>query len=499
MSQPLICMTLTGKTIEENLRLVKKYEKNVDILELRLDHLNEDEQLHARRFPSLVYHPCILTIRRDVDGGLFNGGEFARTTLFARALSFANQDKARNFAYVDFEEDFHIPSIQDAALAFGVKIIRSVHNMEGPIHNLKERCDSMRKTGYEIPKIAFKVNRLSDVTNLFYEGSQKVDYDHIFCAMGPEGFPSRILPAFSDSFLSYTSPEETIANTAAIGHIDPITINTLYNFRKITKQTSLYGITGWPLAKPFSPEIHNAGYRNIGLDAVYFPVCSPLVSESLAFAENLGMKGLSVTVPHKESVLFYVNEQSPEVMQIGTCNTVVRKGDKWIGYNTDAPGFKRALEEFLGGTNIKRKKVAVIGAGGAAKAIVYVLKQMGAKVCIFNRTLSHAKQLADKYDFKYCELSASCVNTLSEYSNLIIQTTNIGSSTEKTQEIIDPISFYNFTGNELLFDIVYKPATTPVMRRASLAGCRVCNGYKMMEYQAYEQFKLFTGHDYEQK
>ena len=499
MSQPLICMTLTGKTIEENLKLVKKYEKFVDIVELRVDHLVEDEQLYARKFPSLIYHPCILTIRRDVDGGLFNGGEFARTTLFARALSFAKQDNTRNFAYVDFEEDFHIPSIEDAAQAFGVKIIRSVHNMKGPIHNLKERCDSMRKTGYEIPKIAFKVNRLSDVTNLFYEGSQLIDYDHIFCAMGPEGFPSRILPAFSDSFLSYTSPEETVKNTATIGHIDPFTINNLYNFRNITKQTSLFGITGWPLAKTSSPEIHNAGYRNIGLDAVYIPVRSPLVSESLNFAEKLGMKGLSVTVPHKESVLFYVNEQSPEVMQIGACNTVVRKNDKWYGYNTDAFGFKRALEEFLGGVRIKHKKVAVIGAGGAAKAIVYVLKQMGAKVCIFNRTLSHAKQLAEKYDFKYCELGASCVEQLSEYSNLIIQTTSIGMTTESPQEIIDPIPFYNFTGNELLFDIIYKPATTPLMRRAAVSGCRVCNGYKMLEYQAYEQFKLFTGHDYEKK
>lgn len=497
MSQPLICMTLTGKTIEENLRLVKKYEKYVDIVELRVDHLNEDEQLYARRFPSLIYQPCILTIRRDVDGGLFNGGEFARTTLFARALSFAKQDNTRNFAYVDFEEDFHIPSIQDAALAFGVKIIRSVHNMEGPVHNLKERCDSMRKTGYEIPKIAFRVNRLSDVTNLFYEGSQKVDYDHIFCAMGPEGFPSRILPAFSDSLLTYTSPEETIKNTAVIGHIDPITINTLYNFKNITKDTSLYGIAGWPLAKTVSPEIHNAGYRNIGLDAVYFPVRSPLVSEALNFAEKLGMKGLSITNPHKESALFYVKDQSNDVMQTGTCNTVIRKQDKWVAHNTDVAGFSRALDDFLGGVKLKRKKVSVIGAGDAAKAIVYVLRQLGAKVCIFNRTLSHAKQLAEKYDCKYEELTPSCVDLISEYSYLIIQTTSIGMTSDVQQEIIDPIPFYNFTGNELLFDIIYRPATTPLMRRASLAGCRVCNGYKMLEYQAYEQFKLFTGHDYE--
>ena len=159
MPQPFICMTLTGRTLEENVAIVKKYEKLIDIVELRVDYLSEDEQLYARRFPSLINHPCILTIRRDVDGGLFTGGEFARTSLFGRALAFADQDRAKNFAYVDFEDDFHIPSIQDAALAFGVKIIRSYHNMTEPVYNLRAKCDSMRKTGYEIPKIAFMAKK----------------------------------------------------------------------------------------------------------------------------------------------------------------------------------------------------------------------------------------------------------------------------------------------------------------------------------------------------
>ena len=123
---------------------------------------------------------------------------------------------------------------------------------------------------------------------------------------------------------------------------------------------------------------------------------------------------------------------------------------------------------------------------------------MGAKVCIFNRTVSHAKQLAEKYGFEYCQLDPECIDVLSEYSNLIIQTTSVGmTSTTPQNDQIDPISFYNFKGTELVFDIIYKPAVTPVMKRASLAGCRVCNGYKMLEYQAYEQFKLFTGKKFE--
>ena len=498
MNQPLVCMTLTGKTLEENLKLVKKYEKYIDIVELRVDHLNEDEQLYARRFPAMIYQPCILTIRRDIDGGLFNGGDFARTNLFARALAFANPDKSKNFAFVDFEDDFHIPSIQDAAMAFGVKIIRSYHNMTDPVLNIRERCDIMRKTGYEIPKIAFMPHSLSDVLNLIKEGERITQYEHILCAMGPIGFPSRVLASYTNSFLTYVSPQEVLENTKAIGHIDPVTINEMYHFHSINQDTKLFGITGWPLVKTSSPMLHNQGYEKKGINAVYVPFRSPLISDTLTFCEGIGVNGLSVTIPHKESVLYYLHEQSPEVVQIGACNTIVRKNNKWLGYNTDASGFRRALEEFLGPVKIKHKKVAVIGAGGAAKAIVYVLKQMGARVCIFNRTVETAAQLAEKYGFNYCQLDAHCIAKLDEYSTLIVQTTSVGMNGEgPSNSENDPIYFYDFRGNELLFDIVYEPSITPVMKRASLAGCRVCNGFKMLEYQAYEQFKLFTGQNYE--
>ena len=498
MNQPLVCMTLTGKTLEEDLKLVKKYEKYIDLVELRVDHLNEDEQLSARRFPAMIYQPCILTIRRDIDGGQFTGGDFARTNLFARALAFANPDKSKNFAFVDFEEDFHIPSIQDAAMAFGVRIIRSCHSMTEPILNIRERCDIMRKTGYEIPKIAFMPHSLSDVLNLLREGESMTQYEHILCAMGPEGFPSRVLAGYTNSFLTYVSPEEVIENTKAIGHIDPVTLNDMYHFKSINQATRIYGIAGWPLIKTSSPEIHNKGYAEKKLNAVYLPFRSQLISDTLSFCEGIGVRGLSVTIPHKESVMYYIHEQSPEVAQIGACNTIVRKNNKWLGYNTDAPGFRRALEEFLGPVKIKHKKVAVIGAGGAAKAIVYVLKQMGARVCIFNRTIETAAQLAEKYGFNYCQLDPHCIAKLDEYSNLIVQTTSVGMNSEgPSSSENDPIYFYDFRGNELLFDIVYEPSITPVMKRAALAGCHVCNGYKMLEYQAYEQFKLFTGLNYE--
>ena len=497
MNKPLICMTLTGKTLSEDQKLVKKYEKQIDMVELRVDYLSEDEQLYVKRFPSLVNLPCLLTIRRDVDGGLFTGGEFSRTSLFARTLAFANPDKSKNFAYVDFEEDYLIPSIQDAAVSFGVRIIRSYHNMTSPVLNLKEKCEQMRKTGYEIPKIAFKVDSLKNVQNLFKEGESMTEYEHIFCAMGVEGFPSRVLPVFSNSFLTYVSPEEMLVNTNSIGHIDPLTLNDLYNFKAITKKTNLYGIIGWPLTKIFSCVVQNMGYRKMNLDNVYIPVRAKSLPEALDFCEYMGFKGLTIADPFKELIMSYLTEHSPEVVQMGVCDTIIRKNNKWIGYNSDSVGFKISLLEFLGIQNLKRKKVAVIGDTPNANTAVYVLKQLGAKVCIFGKSLDKIQFISDKYNCKYCQLDTHCIEALDEYSYLMIQTTvfeKVESNSAYYEE--DPIPFYTFRGNELLFDFNFSVSITNLMKRASLEGCRVCNGSKMFEYHAYEQFKLFTGCDY---
>lgn len=500
MGRPLVCMSLTGSTLEEDVKLTRKYEKYIDLVELRVDFLSPEEQLNVRKFPTMVSKPCILTIRREMDGGKFSGSDFSRTTLFARALSFANTDKSKNFAYVDFEDDFNIPSIQDAAQAFGVKIIRSHHNMTGPVSNIREKMATMRKTGYEIPKIAFMPRSLADVETLFREASQIKDFDFILCAMGVEGFPSRVLASLSNSYLTFVSPKEVIEHTKFLGHIDPQTLQNLYSFSSITKDTSLYGITAWPSIDSSVVELHNKYFKENNLNSVYIPVISSIVSEALSFADYMGIKGLSIDIPYKEAIMYYLQEQSPELTEIRSCNTIIKRNNKWIGYNTDISGFKKALEEFLGDKKIKRKRVALVGAGGAAKAAAYVLKQMGAKVCVFNRTLEHAKIIAEKYNFNYCQLDASCTPIFKDYSDFIIQTTSIGMNSDGTvSKKNDPLYFYEFTGKEMLFDFVYTPSITPIMKRASLAGCKVCNGLKMLEYQTKMQFDIFTGKNIEKK
>lgn len=518
VQRPKICLCLTGKTLDEDLAILNKYRSWIDIAELRVDYLASDERLFVRKFPELAGIPCILTIRRRIDGGQYYEGEASRTTLFARALAFADQDSRKNFAYIDLESDYHVPSLQDAALAFGTRVIRSYHNMNAPVRNLSEMIESMRTTGYEIPKVACMARTLSDVTQIFAQTKDMNDSERIITVMGPYGLPSRILSAKLGSCVTYTTAPEQLENMKAIGHIDPVTLQETYNFRAIDANTELYGITGYPLEVTDSPAIHNKGYREHGMNAVYIPIKAQRIEEAIEFANVAGVKGMSVTIPFKEKILPDMNQLSAEVGEIGACNTAIRRNDEWIGYNTDAIGLKRALCSFLITNNLARRKVAIIGAGGAARAAAYVVKQLRGKACIFNRSLPKAKKLAEHYGFKYAELSPENADLLETYSDLIIQTTPVGMGAVKKErtaedEVVnsmfdvakepvadaerDPLYFYTFKGHECVYDIIYNPERTPMLERAEEAGCHVENGFSMLRNQAYRQFSLFTGVEYE--
>lgn len=492
MNRPLVCLTLTAATLEENAALVKKYESYIDVAELRVDFLTPDEQLVVRRFPAMVRIPCILTIRRKADGGRFENSEIARTMLFCRALAFAGQNPQKNFAYVDFEADYHVPSLQDAALAFGIRIIRSVHDMEHPIKNLKVRCAELRKTGYEIPKIAFMPQTLADVTDMFREAAAMREHEHIICAMGPLGHVSRILAGKLHSYLTYTSPDETTGNIPAVNHISPVVLEDVYHFRALNDETALYAVTGWPLVKTSSPELHNCNHKINNINAMLFPLRTPSINDAFEFAEQLGIRGMAVTVPHKETVIPELIRLEGDAAKIHAVNTIVKTSSGWIGHNTDVYGFRTAFLEFLGVKKLRHRRVALIGAGGAAKAIAFVIKELGGRACIFNRTLEHAKALAASYGFEYAQLAPESERTLERYSDIIVQTTTKGmDAVGESSKENDPIYFYQFSGTEKVFDIIYVPERTPLMRRAEIAGCSVCNGWEMLQQQGKKQYAIF--------
>ncbi len=504
MDRPKVCITLAGKSLQEDIDILNKYRKFVNLAELRVDCLKDEERTLVRKFPQMAKIPTILTIRRNVDGGQFSEGEANRTILFAKALAFGSDDKTKNFAYVDFEEDFRVSSLQDAAFVYGMKIIRSVHNMENPITNIKQKIENLSTSEYEIPKIAFMPHTLADVQRLFEEAQELKDSNHIVLAMGPLGLPSRILSYRLKNYLTFTSDSSPDSKISNLGHIDPETLVKTYRFNDIDENTSVYGITGWPLTATGSPAIHNKGYEVKNMNSVYIPVRAETFDEAFSFAKAIGIKGMSVTIPHKESARIKMDHTENSVKTIEACNTIVQKRDGWYGYNTDWSGFTRALIGFTGLKTLSGKNIAIIGAGGAAKAIAYAVKLLKGKACIFNRTLKRASSLAKIYGFKYASLGPESVKELRKYSDIIIQTTSKGMNCyppkgkefAPSTEDNDPIYFYPFKGHEIVFDIVYEPQTTPMLGRAKGVNCKTCNGQTMLDYQAYEQFELFTGASY---
>ena len=489
---PKICLVLTENTIDKNIQLIERYRPWIDIVELRADFLDPQELLYIRTFPNLAHIPAILTIRRFLDGGGFKGGEGSRITLFARGLAFADTDPLNNFAYLDLEADVQAPSLEEAAQAFNIGIIRSVHSIKAPIKDIAAKIREIRRTDEEIVKIAYKADNLADVTALFKQAPQ-FNGQNILIAMGKYGIPSRILAAKLHSPIVYTMPREYIAqHHLEQEFIDPITLNELYHFHTINDETSIYGVVGTDTTKSLSPSVHNKGFEQKGHNAVYVPISAANIKEIIEFSDCTGIEGLSVTHPFKFDIIPFLDSIGHTSTVCGSVNTVLFNGGKRQGFNTDIDGFARALREFLHVCSLRFKHVAVIGTGGAAHAVANAVHLLHGKACIFGRSAEKAKQLAERYNFRWAVLDLASVHTLKKYSEVIIQATSVGMHEDE-----DPLEFYSFSGTEKVFDVIYVPEKTALLKRAEAAGCDICNGYDMLRYQAYKQFELFTGGSYE--
>jgi 3-dehydroquinate dehydratase/shikimate dehydrogenase len=485
---------LTAKTLGRDLEILDKYRKYIDIAELRVDCLDPDERFLIRRFPEQAGLPVILTIRRDIDGGHFTGGEGARVSLLSKGLAFANTDQRRNFAYVDIEEDMNVPSLEEAARTFGTRIIRSYHNIQGVDEDMVSRLRGLCRVGDELVKAAVTPHSTEEVVRVFKAAKETQNLDKILICMGGYGVSSRILAAKIGSYLSYVSAmTEQDAPVAAAGQLDAQELAELYRFRNIGPETKVYGVVGYPLKMTGSPVFFNTCFGLENTDAVYVPFPADSIDSFMALAEEIGLCGFSVTVPYKESILPFLAQKSDVVSAIGACNTVVRFSGGWLGTNTDIMGFSDSLLEFIGEKNLRGKKVTIIGAGGAARAVVSEVHRLGGKALILNRTILRARNLAAPYKFLWGGLDNRGVEMMDKYSDLIIQTSSAGM---EGKELCDPLDNYTFSGREVVMDLIYQPELTPFLNRAAAAGCRVLNGFDMLIRQARYQYTQFMGKEF---
>ena len=460
-AHPRICLTLTGKTLAEDLKQYESQRYFTDMVELRADLLTKRELAKAGEFPKMLAKsspwkvPIVLTFRRACDGGAFTGNESERVRFFEKVLTRMRKTSERGFAYVDFEEGFGSAKLVDLAHCAGAKVIRSLHDFNGPVPDIAARIKALASAG-DVAKVAFRPRTLDDVTRLFRQfkhGSAVRHVPHVVMAMGLAGFPTRALAGRLGSLWTYAS----VGGLAELGHVTPHELVKTYRLRSVTNDAALYGVTGWPLKATRSPEINNAAFAVEDEDAVMVPFPSESPAAAIRFMNALGLKGMAVTIPHKRGIMPLLDRIDAFARKVGAVNTVVREGRRLVGYNTDVAGIAEALKAFAG--DLRGRKVALLGDGGAAQAVKVALKTLGARFRVFHRETPR-----DEFD-------------------LVVNATPV-----------DPIPDYSFTGRELVYDLVYVPAVTPLMKRAAASGCRVENGFSMLLAQAHEQRRLYQMH-----
>jgi shikimate dehydrogenase len=253
----------------------------------------------------------------------------------------------------------------------------------------------------------------------------------------------------------------------------------------INADTKICCLIGDPVAHSLSPLIHNAGYQALGINYIYVSFRVKDIKQAIEGIRGLGIRGASVTIPHKTNAIKHLDRLDPLAEKIGAVNTIVNDDGVLTGYNTDGDGALQALEE---ATALKDKKAVLIGSGGAASAIAFGLKAKGVKLVVLNRTEAKAGNLAKKVNAS----GFGSLNRLSEIASadILINATPLGMWPKTGQSIILKGLLHN---RLTVFDIVYNPKETRLLIEARDRGCNIVYGYKMFLYQAAKQFELFTG------
>lgn len=265
----------------------------------------------------------------------------------------------------------------------------------------------------------------------------------------------------------------------------------------ISGNTKVCGIIGHPIDHTLSPAMHNAAFRELGLDLIYiaFEVESEHLHESISGIRSLGIHGLNVTIPHKEDVINYLDEIDPEAKKIGSVNTIVNRDSQLVGYNTDGIGAIKALKDNK--VELKEKKILLLGAGGSAKSIAFTLSKFVKKIMILNRTEERAKKLTDNLklmfdiEITWDHLSQEAVRQNLIDADILINATSIGMN-PKSENLIKSEWL---TSRICIFDIVYSPNGTKLIQNAKRIGAKAIDGIDMLVYQGAMTFKIWTGRE----
>ena len=454
-----------------------------DLVELRVDCLRREPDL--KRILKNRYTPLIFTVRRGADGGMWRGDEEKRRQIIREAI-------VMGVDYVDLESD-----VAGEIRRFGpTKRIVSYHNFKKVPDDLSEIVGQCNDHDPDVVKIAVATNSIADAVRVL-KVADGAKSPTITIAMGEQGRFTRVLNAKFGAPFTYAgfNPERVFA--PGMPYLAELKKDYLYH--QIDADTEIYGVIGDPIGHSLSPAIHNASFRQLGLNKVLVPFQVPKGGLETFFRETawLGIKGCSVTIPHKEDVIPLLQHKENSVDRTGSCNTVAIAPDGSLtGYNTDYRAAMDSLEAAMGRSDdpeapnpISDKQAMILGAGGVARSIAFGLARRGASVTILNRHDDRAKQLAADVGCK----SANWGQRATLITDIIVNCTPVGMHPNVDDTPLPPSAFQR--SNVVVFDTIYHPENTMMLKLARERGCTTLTGVDMFVRQAALQFKIYTGQE----
>ncbi len=526
MNKGKICVSVCAKTADELIEKITQAEESADVIEIRFDCLDESEFDSAlSRIDELkCKKPFIGTFRPKDNAIMILGRRIFKNDeakdLCEKAIDkrFENWEKIlelRNVKFLDFEQDILmflvLPSDDNFSLtmfseekekkALERTIIFSEHlfnlgeinlrNYAGIDEFLGETYGFMLKTEYEeilpenekrndIVKIAVQANDITDTITIWklLKRAKAENQEIIPIAMGESGKWTRILGLAHGAFLTFASLDSETAT--APGQVSAQDLHEVYRVKELNEETDVYGVLGDNTSVSLSPYIHNFAFKHNNLNAVFVPLqvhdldafISRMVKPETREIE-LNFKGFAVTVPHKQSILKHLDFIDETAEKIGAVNTVKIIDGKLHGFNTDAQGFIEPLKSIYG--DLKDAKVLILGAGGASKACVYALEKEGAEVTVFSRSeIQNLKLKILNFD-------------------VIVNATPLGMTGKSEGET--PLNVEQIRGVKLVYDLVYIPHETELIKQAQSIGIKTLGGLEMLLRQAIEQQKIWTNLD----
>ncbi len=515
---PIDAPDAVGEALE---RAADAASRGADLVEWRADVLAEDPQALGalRRLVRECPRPCITTIRTAAEGGMFEGSESDRISLL-EALGTSEPS-----AYLDLEWSVYGSSANlaqkvdlvvdhpEQVREVPTRLILSLHDFDGRPRDLMQRLAAMAAApAASVLKLAWRARSIRDdleVFDLLMERPKPM----AAMTMGPFGAMGRILAPKFGGLLTYASLDADMQT--AEGQVPIEELRTIYRFSSIGPRTEVFGIVGWPVAHSRSPAFHNAAFEAADRDAVLVPMpvapgWEPFKASIGAMLdhERLDFRGGCVTAPHKEHLLRFVEEHGGEIeplaSAVGAANTLVVRGDgSLLAANTDAPAAAEALAEGFGldpssldASSFAGRRIAVLGAGGAAAAVAAGLAMHGATVVVANRSRGRAESLAERLraagDGTWRVSAAELDSLACGCFHAFVNATPVGMAGGPEPDGSPLPDEVRLDDSVVVFDTVYAPERTPLLAEAAARGAKIVGGMSMFTRQAQRQQLLFA-------